>query len=46
MKELFEGAIKFQEEDFSAHKDLYESLKTAPRPTYAIYHLCGFSCRA
>jgi len=27
MKELFEGAIKFQEEDFNAHKELYEKLK-------------------
>lgn len=32
MKELFEGAIKFQEEDFSAHKDLYESLKQRQDP--------------
>ena len=27
MKELFEGAIKFQEEDYVAHQELYESLK-------------------
>ncbi len=27
MKELFEGAIKFREEDFNEHKELYESLK-------------------
>ncbi len=32
MKELFEGAIKFQEEDFAAHKDLYESLKQHQDP--------------
>ena len=29
MKELFEGAIKFREEDFNEHKELYESLNEA-----------------
>lgn len=32
MKELFEGAIKFREEDFSEHKELYESLKKRQEP--------------
>ena len=39
MKELFEGAIKFQEEDFNAHKDLYESLKKHQEP-----HTLFISC--
>ncbi len=32
MKELFEGAIKFREEDFNEHKELYESLKKKQEP--------------
>ncbi|MCX2716529.1 carbonic anhydrase [Helicobacter sp. MIT 21-1697] len=32
MKELFEGAIKFREEDFNEHKELYESLKKGQEP--------------
>ncbi|TLD96213.1 carbonic anhydrase [Helicobacter jaachi] len=32
MKELFEGAIKFREEDFNEHKKLYESLKKHQEP--------------
>ncbi len=39
MRELFEGAIKFQEEDFNAHKDLYESLKKHQEP-----HTLFISC--
>lgn len=32
MKELFEGAIKFQEDDFVQFKDLYESLEKRQEP--------------
>lgn len=32
MKELFEGAIKFKEEDFAKNKDLYENLKQSQDP--------------
>lgn len=32
MKELFEGAIRFQEDDFNKHRDLYESLKKHQEP--------------
>lgn len=32
MKELFEGAIKFREEDYNEHKKLYESLKKHQEP--------------
>ncbi|MGX3045552.1 carbonic anhydrase [Helicobacter sp. T3_23-1056] len=39
MKELFEGAIKFQEEDFIEHKELYESLKKHQEP-----HTLFISC--
>ena len=39
MKELFKGAIKFQEEDFVAHQELYESLKKAQNP-----HTLFISC--
>lgn len=39
MKELFEGAIKFQEEDFNDHKELYESLKKHQNP-----HTLFISC--
>ena len=39
MRELFEGALKFQEEDFNAHKDLYESLKQHQDP-----HTLFISC--
>ncbi len=39
MRELFEGALKFQEEDFNAHKELYESLKKRQDP-----HTLFISC--
>ncbi|WP_104697085.1 MULTISPECIES: carbonic anhydrase [unclassified Helicobacter] len=32
MKELFDGVIKFQEDDFMQYKDLYESLKKHQEP--------------
>ncbi len=32
MKELFEGAIKFKEEDYLNHKELYENLKKKQDP--------------
>lgn len=32
MKELFEGAVKFREEDYNEHKALYESLKERQEP--------------
>lgn len=32
MKELFEGAIKFREEDYNEYKELYESLKKHQEP--------------
>lgn len=32
MEELFDGAIKFREEDYNEHKDLYESLKKRQEP--------------
>ncbi|MDO7253147.1 carbonic anhydrase [Helicobacter cappadocius] len=32
MRELFEGALKFQEDDYSKYKDLYESLKKHQEP--------------
>lgn len=32
MKELFEGAVKFKEEDYIQHKDLYEHLKKKQNP--------------
>ena len=32
MKELFEGVLKFREEDFIQHQDLYESLGKAQDP--------------
>lgn len=32
MKELFEGALKFQEEDFLRHKELYENLSKKQNP--------------
>lgn len=39
MKELFDGVIKFQEEDFNDHKELYESLKQKQDP-----HTLFISC--
>lgn len=39
MKELFEGAIKFQEEDYLNHKELYENLKKSQDP-----HTLFISC--
>ncbi|MGX2984669.1 carbonic anhydrase [Helicobacter sp. 23-1048] len=39
MKELFEGAIKFQEEDFVEYQELYESLKKQQNP-----HTLFISC--
>lgn len=39
MKELFEGAIKFQEEDFVEYQELYESLKKRQNP-----HTLFISC--
>lgn len=39
MKELFEGAIKFQEEDYLNHKELYENLKKNQDP-----HTLFISC--
>ena len=32
MKELFDGAIRFQEDDFTKYKDLYQSLKKRQEP--------------
>lgn len=32
MEKLLQGAIKFKEEDFNEHKELYESLKKAQNP--------------
>ncbi|PAF41465.1 carbonic anhydrase [Helicobacter sp. 11S03491-1] len=32
MRELFEGAIKFQEDDYAKYKELYESLKKHQEP--------------
>ena len=32
MKELFQGAVKFREEDFNEHRKLYESLKKHQEP--------------
>lgn len=32
MKELFEGAMKFREEDYNEHKELYERLKKKQEP--------------
>lgn len=32
MRELFEGAIKFKEEDYLNHQELYENLKTEQNP--------------
>ena len=39
MKELFEGAIKFQEEDYLNHKELYDNLKKSQDP-----HTLFISC--
>lgn len=39
MRELFEGAIKFQEEDFLNHKELYEHLRNKQNP-----HTLFISC--
>lgn len=39
MKELFEGALKFQEEDFLNHKSLYENLSQKQNP-----HTLFISC--
>lgn len=39
MRELFEGALKFKDEDFVAHKALYENLKQEQNP-----HTLFISC--
>lgn len=39
MKELFAGAIKFKEEDFNTHKELYENLRQSQDP-----HTLFISC--
>lgn len=39
MRELFEGAIKFKEEDYLNHKELYENLKKEQNP-----HTLFISC--
>ncbi|PAF47923.1 carbonic anhydrase [Helicobacter sp. 12S02232-10] len=39
MRELFEGALKFQEDDYIKYKDLYESLKIHQEP-----HTLFISC--
>ncbi|PAF52838.1 carbonic anhydrase [Helicobacter sp. 13S00477-4] len=39
MRELFEGALRFQEDDYTKYKDLYESLKKHQEP-----HTLFISC--
>ena len=42
MKELFDGAIRFKEEDFTSHQELYESLKKKQNP-HTLFITCADS---
>lgn len=43
---LFEGVIKFKEENFLTYKELFENLKEGQNPHTLFVGLRGFSCRA